>query len=49
MGIHVRTPKKVTTPSTIRVCINEQQEDGSDSCGARGGLEMRDLIEKGIN
>lgn len=48
MGIHVRNPKKVNTPSTIRVCINEHQEDGSDCCGPRGGREMRDLIEKGI-
>ncbi len=41
--------KKVNTPSTIRVCINKHQEDGSDCCGPRGRLEMRDLIEKDIN
>jgi NADH:ubiquinone oxidoreductase subunit E len=48
MDIHIRMPKKVHTPTTIRVCVNEYQEDGNACCGARGGQQMRALLEQGI-
>ena len=48
MANHLRVPKKAPTPPIIRVCINEYQQDGGDSCGPRGGKEMRDLLEQGI-
>jgi len=44
----MRPPKKARTAPAIRVCINEYQEDGSDSCGPGGGLEIRAALEKGI-
>mgnify|MGYP006434464621 FL=1 len=48
MEARLRKVRKAPSPATIRVCINEYQEDGSDSCGPRGGKEMRALLEKGI-
>ena len=48
MDVHLRKVRKAQTAPTIRICVNKYQPDGSASCNGRGGQELHDLLEQGI-